>query len=148
MRAAGSRSCANRFLKKNKPILGICLGMQLLATKGFEGGEANGLGLIQAEIRHHRAEAHGQILPHVGWNDVVVEGSPLFQDIPPSSSFYFVHSYEMILQEDLIHGTTEYGVPFVSYVQKENIYGTQFHPEKSQELGLKILTRFTESATC
>ncbi len=133
-----------KVIEENTPILGICLGMQLLASSGEEGGISEGLGFIKAKVSLHRAGQKGLELPHIGWNDVRVDDFRLFDSIPNNSCFYFVHSYEMIPQEPVVCAWTNYGVDFVAAVKKDNIMGTQFHPEKSQEFGLKLLKNFCE----
>lgn len=129
-------------IENKKPILGICLGMQLLASWGEEGGETKGLELIEARISYHRAHRHNLRLPHIGWNDVHYDGFKMFTDIPNDSCFYFVHSYEFRPQERVDIAISKYGVDFIAAVQKEHIIGVQFHPEKSQRVGLKLLDNF------
>lgn len=126
---------------QGKPILGICLGMQLLAKRGHEGGVSNGLGLIDAEIRLIETELP---LPHIGWNSITTEGTRLLSGIPSNTCFYFVHSYHMYLESPAIVSYCDYGQPIIAYIETENIFGTQFHPEKSQKFGLKILNNFIE----
>lgn len=123
-----------------KPTLGICLGMQILATKGFEGGETRGLGLIDAEVK--KIEIRGKV-PHLGWGRVtILNDTPLFKEISPQSNFYFMHSYEMINYQNVIALTDYCDHNFVSVVQKGTIFGVQFHPEKSREAGLQLLKNF------
>lgn len=130
---------------ENVPLLGICLGMQLLATKGWEGGtETNGLGWIPGEVKRLQAIKPEERIPHVGWNEVVFEhSSPLFQGVPQGKNFYFVHSYhfDCAHQED-IQARTAYCGGFVSAVAKHNVFGVQFHPEKSQRFGLQVIRNF------
>ena len=132
--------------QKKIPLLGICLGMQLLAAKGWEGGETGGLGFIDGEIKLLKAGA-GERLPHVGWNEVEYEkNAPLFFNIPGGTDFYFVHSYHFVCRNKSESvATTPYGGGFTSAVQKENICGTQFHPEKSQKPGLQLIKNFLKS---
>lgn len=127
------------------PMLGICLGMQLLASKGYEGGETEGLGLIPGEVVKLNSET-GERIPHVGWNEVYRKNDcPILSDTPEGSDFYFVHSYHFKPESvDCIGSTTPYCGEFVSTVFKDNIFGTQFHPEKSQFCGFKVLTKFLE----
>jgi glutamine amidotransferase len=130
---------------KKKPFLGICLGMQLIAAKSFEFGETEGLGWIDAQIVRFDFTDRSTALkvPHVGWNNVAFANpSPLFKNIPDGSDFYFVHSYYFDADRRYATGITDYGVEFISSVQKENIFATQFHPEKSQMYGLKIIENF------
>lgn len=131
-------------LWKEVPILGVCLGMHLLATYGEEGGGAKGLDFIKGRVVFHRALQNNLRLPHIGWNEVDHKGIRLFDSIDNRSCFYFVHSYEFIPDEPVEVGYTRYGHDFVSVVQKRHIIGTQFHPEKSQKLGLKLLKNFCE----
>ena len=130
------------ILEKKKLFLGICLGMQLIATKSYEFGEAQGLGWIDAEIiRFPDSELK---IPHVGWNSVkFANSSPLFDTIPDNSDFYFVHSYFVKVEDEKnsILKTT-YGIEFDSAIQKDNIYGAQFHPEKSHKFGMKLFENF------
>lgn len=131
--------------ERQTPFLGICLGMQLLGTYGYESGGARGLGLIQAEVGLLDAAGHGLRLPHVGWNDVTHADNSMFRHIPQGTSFYFVHSYCMPRRVDgcdVAHCT--YGETFAAAVQKDWIWGTQFHPEKSQSAGLRLLKNFIE----
>ena len=133
--------------EKKKPFLGICLGMQLLATKSYEDGEYNGLGWIDAEVvkfDFHSLSSKLKI-PHVGWNDIHLKNnSPLFSGIEDEDDFYFVHSYHFVTQEDIVTSVTNYGYDFITSIQKENIFASQFHPEKSQTMGLKILENFVQ----
>jgi len=125
------------------PILGVCLGMQLLATTGLEYGEHKGLGWIPGTVRPLRP-VQGERIPHVGWNNVDYEAAnPLLADIPPGEDFYFVHSFHFAPDDpaDAV-ATTPYCGEFVSVVNRGNVYGTQFHPEKSQAIGLKLLKNF------
>lgn len=131
-----------QVIGKKIPLLGICLGMQLLAGFGEEGGGAEGLNFINGEIKLLRTDKAKLRLPHIGWNDVNFTDFKLFTGIKNSSCFYFVHSYEMILQEEVKIATSNYGVDFVAAIQKGNIMGVQFHPEKSQEAGLCLLNNF------
>jgi len=132
-------------LVKKKPFLGICLGMQLIATKSYENRETLGLNWIDAEvIKFDFAQNSKKLkIPHVGWNNVKYQNKNiLFQDIPENSDFYFVHSYHFSTSEDVISSKSDYGFDFISSVQKDNIFAFQFHPEKSQKVGLKILENF------
>jgi len=132
-------------VEKKKPFLGICLGMQLLSRKSYENGETNGLGWIDAEVMKFDFTGLDKKLkiPHVGWNNTnYSKKNKLFENIPNNSNFYFVHSYHFYTQEDVITSTTDYGFDFVSSVNKDNIYAFQFHPEKSQTAGLKLIENF------
>ena len=130
---------------KKKPFLGICLGMQLVASKSYENGETAGLNWIDSEVVKFNFDLLEKKLkvPHVGWNNArYKKESSLFEDIPDSSDFYFVHSYFFKTEEDVVTSVTDYGFDFVSSIVKNNIYAFQFHPEKSQEVGLKIIENF------
>ena len=134
---------------KGKPILGICLGMQMLFEKSFEYGEHEGLGLIKGEVRPI-AEVIGEGLkiPHIGWNALDFpknkEKNELFKYLNEGDFVYFVHSYYGANCEDSVIATSEYGAPLTAAVASNNVYGCQFHPEKSGEVGLKILKAFCE----
>lgn len=128
------------------PILGICLGMQILSTLGHEHGKTKGLGLIPGKVIGLTPQDALARVPHVGWNSVeILSPSPLFDGIPSGSDFYFVHSYHY-QADDTSHvlASTDHGGKFSCAVQKGNIFGMQFHPEKSQKLGLKLLQNFLE----
>lgn len=131
-------------LIKKIPFLGVCLGMQLLATKGYEGGETNGLGLIEGEVVIFNSKSNEYRIPHIGWNEVhFTRDNILFTDIPDGKDFYFVHSYHFKCKnKNDILAYTPYCENFVSVVNKENIFGTQFHPEKSQRVGFELLKNF------
>lgn len=131
-----------RVIDKKIPLLGICLGMQLLADYGDEGGGAKGLNFINGQIKLLRTDKAKLRLPHIGWNDVNFTDFKLFTGIKNGSCFYFVHSYEMVIQEEVRIATSNYGVDFIAALQKGNIMGVQFHPEKSQEAGLCLLNNF------
>ena len=134
-------------IKKRKPLLGICLGMQLLAEEGYEGGLSKGLGYIKGVVK--KFDSKNLRIPHVGWNEVnFKKKSSLPHNLRKSEVFYFVHSYYLITNEDIIVGTCDYGNEFVAAIQKENIFATQFHPEKSQKPGLQILRNFIEYKKC
>lgn len=135
------------ILEKKKLFLGICLGMQLIATKSYEFGETLGLGWIDANITRF---THTELkTPHVGWNDVAyINPAPLYHTIPDNSDFYFVHSYYFDADHTCATGICNYGTKFIASVQKENIHAVQFHPEKSQTHGLKIIENFTKLPVC
>ncbi len=129
-----------------KPLLGICLGMQLLADVGLEHGEHAGLSFLAGRVERIPAEVHKLPLPHIGWNSVhFSEGKRITRGLTQDTDFYFVHSYHFLpTEEEVIAGVTEYGIQIAAIVEKGNIFGTQFHPEKSGEEGLKILKNFSE----
>lgn len=131
-------------IEERKPILGICLGMQLMARIGLEHGEHPGLGWFDATVERLPVEQFGLKIPHVGWNSVVaVRDGKIFDASEVDACFYFVHGYHVALasSQDLV-ATCDYGIPFAAIIQKGNILGTQFHPEKSQKAGLALLGRF------
>jgi len=132
----------NEVLVKKKPILGICLGMQLFCKKSYEDGEHEGLGWIDAEVI--KFEFKKLRVPHMGWNDVECEmTSPLFKGGDKIQTFYFVHSYYPLPKDQkIVTGVCNYGIDFCASFEKENIFATQFHPEKSQTEGLEILKKF------
>lgn len=132
-------------VQKGKPILGICLGMQLLLETSYEYGEHRGLGLIQGKVKPIAEQIpKGLSIPHMGWNSLSFpeKKSPLFADVKEGEYVYFVHSYAGVGCADQCIAMTEYGAPLTAAVQNGNVYGTQFHPEKSGETGLKILKTF------
>jgi glutamine amidotransferase len=133
-----------KVLKEGAPFLGICVGMQLLATVGVEFGRHAGLGWVAGEVVKITPSDPNLKIPHMGWNELaIVQKHPLLKGIAPGSHAYFVHSFQLkpALPEDLI-ATTDYGGPLTAMVGNENIAGTQFHPEKSQATGLKLLENF------
>lgn len=134
-------------IKRKIPFLGICLGMQLLAEISYEYGETGGLGWIKGKIDKIKFVESVYKVPHIGWNDVHLKADDfvLFQGLGKSSTFYFVHSYYFIpdkSEEDCIAGITHYSTDMVTMVQKNHIFGVQFHPEKSQGAGLTLLNNF------
>jgi glutamine amidotransferase len=135
----------NEFTINNKkPLLGICVGLQMFADIGYEETETKGLGWIAGEVSKIDNQNGKYKLPHIGWNQVnIVKDSKIFKDIENNSHMYFVHSYEFIPKDkSVISGTTDYSSNIVCSVEKENIFGTQFHPEKSDKIGLKIIDNF------
>ena len=132
-------------LVKAKPILGICIGLQLMASSGFEGGKCNGLNWIQGEVIPLEPRDVNLKVPHMGWNSIDIrKDHPVFNDIE-SSDYYFVHSYKFSpLDKETIISLTNYGEDFPSSLCKGNILGTQFHPEKSQVSGVNFLKNFIE----
>lgn len=137
----GLADCLQQVAASGRPLLGICLGLQLLFEGSEESGWHTGLGLIPGVVKRLPA---GVKVPHMGWNQVTWQkSSPLAAGIPDGSAFYFVHSYYVDpAREDDVLARTEYGLNFVSAVSRGNIFGLQFHPEKSSRLGLKILQNF------
>jgi glutamine amidotransferase len=136
--------------EEKKPLLGICLGMQLLAERGTEVSEVEGLGLVHGTIRRLDELGCRERIPHVGWNELeLVADDPLFAHIPQRSDFYFVHSFAYDAGgKKATTGTTDYGVPLVASVREGNCWGTQFHPEKSSKAGRQVLRNFLEVKPC
>jgi glutamine amidotransferase len=126
------------------PLLGICLGMQLLGSMGTEGGDTEGLGLIPGEVRKMAKAAVGERVPHVGWNEVRPDkDDPLFRDIPSGSDFYFVHSYRFLASDPAhVSASTPYCGGFASAIRSGGVFGVQFHPEKSSLSGFKLIRNF------
>ncbi len=143
----GMAAVVKEEAKKGKPILGICLGMQLLFEKSYEYGEHAGLGLIKGEIRPISEKIPaGLKIPHIGWNalDFTDKPSKLFRYIKNGDFVYFVHSFAGVNCDDSVIATAEYGAPLTAAVEDGNIFGCQFHPEKSGDVGLAILRAFCD----
>ena len=135
----------NEFAINNKkPLLGICVGLQMFADIGYEESETKGLGWISGKVSKIDNKQGKFKLPHIGWNEInIVKKSQIYKGIENKSHMYFVHSYEFIPEDkNVISATTDYSSNIVCSVEKENIFGTQFHPEKSDKLGLKIIENF------
>lgn len=135
-----------KFASQNKPILGICLGMQLLFDESREHGRHKGLGLIHGRVLPFEDKVKNLPLPQIGWNDIAKNGeSPILKNIDNGASFYFVHSFYCEPEEKtIIAASSDYGIKFAAVVNKDSIFGCQFHPEKSQSAGLKILENFSK----
>ena len=131
------------ILEKKTPILGICLGMQLFSKVGYEGGKTRGLGLLEMECHPIKTDKKIRI-PHIGWNSIDINpASKLLKNIPKCSDFYFVHSYAVQTKnKSIISSKVNYGGDIISSIEFENIYATQFHPEKSQRYGKRIVKNF------
>ncbi|VVC04502.1 GMP synthase [glutamine-hydrolyzing] subunit A [Candidatus Bilamarchaeum dharawalense] len=129
-------------IDQQTPFLGICLGMQLLAVEGEEGGVTPGLGWIKGRVVKLKGPSPFHI-PHMGWDDIhIIQKEPLLSKLPTTPSFYFVHSYYFESDPSFVTATCDYGFNFPVSVQKNNIFGVQFHPEKSQKNGLTVLSNF------
>ena len=131
-------------INKKKPLLGICVGLQMFADVGYEEIETKGLGWISGKVSKIDNHKGKYKLPHIGWNQInILKESKIFKDIKNNSHMYFVHSYEFVPEDkNVISATTEYSSNIVCSVEKENIFGTQFHPEKSDKIGLQIIQNF------
>jgi glutamine amidotransferase len=141
----GLTDALNEFAINNKkPLLGICVGLQMFADIGYEETETKGLGWISGKVSKIDNQNGKYKLPHIGWNQIkIVKQSKIFKEIENNSHMYFVHSYEFIPEDkNVISATTDYSSNIVCSVEKENIFGTQFHPEKSDKIGLKIIGNF------
>ena len=135
----------NEFAISNKkPLLGICVGLQMFADIGYEETETKGLSWISGKVLKINNQNGKFKLPHIGWNEIeIVKGSKIFKNIDNKSHMYFVHSYEFVPSDkSVISSTTDYASNIVCSVEKENIFGTQFHPEKSDKIGLRIIENF------
>ena len=142
---SGLNDTLNEFVIVNKkPLLGICVGLQMFADVGYEEVETKGLGWISGKVSRIDNQNRKFKLPHIGWNEIEIQKkSKIFKDIKNKSHMYFVHSYEFIPEDkSVILATTDYSSKIVCAVEKENIFGAQFHPEKSDKIGLKIIDNF------
>ncbi|MCA9045957.1 MAG: imidazole glycerol phosphate synthase subunit HisH, partial [Planctomycetaceae bacterium] len=141
LKSKGWEQLIHDHVAANRPMLGICLGMQLLFDVSYEDGEFEGLGLVSGEVRRFQAEPQLKI-PHMGWNALeIVHDNPLLSGISNGDYVYFVHSYHVVPQDEAVVATrTMHGTQsFVSIIAQGNLFATQFHPEKSQRVGLKLL---------
>ena len=135
----------NEFAINNKkPLLGICVGLQMFADIGYEETETKGLGWIPGKVTKIDSQNGKYKLPHIGWNEInILKDSKIFKNIKNKSHMYFVHSYEFVPNDkNVISATTNYSSNHICAVEKENIFGTQFHPEKSDKIGLKVIDNF------
>ena len=135
----------NEFAMINKkPLLGICVGLQMFADVGYEETETNGLGWISGKVSKIDNQNGKYKLPHIGWNQInIVKDSKIFKDIENNSHMYFVHSYEFVPEDkNVVSAVTDYSSKIVCAIEKENLFGTQFHPEKSDKIGLQIIDNF------
>ncbi len=137
-----------RAIDSGKPFLGICLGLQLLFERSYENGEHAGLGVLKGEVLRFQLPAEYSV-PHMGWNQAIIRRrAPVLEGIEDGSHFYFVHSYYVVPEDDrIIAVESDYHRPFCAMVWRDNLYATQFHPEKSQADGLRILKNFAELQT-
>ena len=131
-------------IKNKKPLLGICVGLQMFADVGYEETETKGLGWISGKVTKIDNQNGKYKLPHIGWNEInIMKDSKILKDIKNKSHMYFVHSYEFIPEDkSVISATTDYSSKIVCSVERDNLFGTQFHPEKSDKIGLKIIDNF------
>ena len=131
-------------INNKKPLLGICVGLEMFADIGYEETETRGLGWISGRVSKIDNQNGKYKLPHIGWNELnIVKDSKIFKGIENNSHMYFVHSYELVPNDkSVVSATTDYSSSIVCSVEKENIFGTQFHPEKSDKIGLKIIDNF------
>ena len=136
----------NFAITNKKPLLGICVGLQMFADVGYEEAETKGLGWISGKVSKINNQSGKFKLPHIGWNEIEIQKeSKIFKDIKNKSHMYFVHSYEFIPEDkSVITATTDYASKIVCSVERDNLFGTQFHPEKSDIIGLKIIKNFIE----
>lgn len=146
LRSTGLDRVVQEEAGKGKPLMGICLGMQMLFDWSYEYGEYEGLGLIPGEIVPMEGRIPKDLpIPHIGWNELMLkQPSPLMKNTANGDYVYFVHSYYAETPAEYVIATTDYGVEMTTAVQKDNVYGCQFHPEKSSEVGLSILKAFCE----
>lgn len=146
LRSTGLDRVVQEEAGKGKPLMGICLGMQMLFDRSYEYGEYEGLGLIPGEIVPMEGRIPKELpIPHIGWNELALkQPSLLMKNTANGDYVYFVHSYYAETPAEYVIATTEYGVEMTAAVQKDNVYGCQFHPEKSSEVGLSILKAFCE----
>ena len=142
---SGLNDALNEFVLVNrKPLLGICVGLQMFADVGYEETETKGLGWISGKVSKIDNQNGKYKLPHIGWNQInILKNSKIFKEVENNSHMYFVHSYEFIPKDNrVISATTDYSTKVVCSVEKENLFGTQFHPEKSDKTGLKLVNNF------
>ena len=142
---SGLNDALNEFVLVNKkPLLGICVGLQMFADVGYEETETKGLGWISGKVSKIDNQNGKYKLPHIGWNQInILKDSKIFKQVENNSHMYFVHSYEFVpTDKTVISATTDYSTKVVCSVEKENLFGTQFHPEKSDKTGLKVINNF------
>ncbi|MBC7785423.1 MAG: imidazole glycerol phosphate synthase subunit HisH [Burkholderiales bacterium] len=147
LRDRGFDQAIINHINSGRPFLGICLGLQMLFDVGYEDGEWAGLGVLRGEcVRFEVDRTLGLKVPHMGWNQLEIRrASPILKELPAGSNVYFVHGYQVVpVDKSVIASETDYGGAFVSSIWRDNIVATQFHPEKSQKIGLQILRNFAE----
>ncbi|MBQ3074092.1 MAG: imidazole glycerol phosphate synthase subunit HisH [Ruminococcus sp.] len=146
LRKSGLDDFVRECAREGKPLMGICLGMQLLFEKSFEYGEHQGLGILKGQVVPMEGKLPQSLkIPHIGWNGLkFTKECPLFENITEGDCVYFVHSYYAVDCEESLASTTEYGEIMTAAVCKDNVYGCQFHPEKSGKVGLEILRSFSK----
>ena len=147
LRDSGLDEFVRKVASEGKPLMGICLGMQMLFEKSFEYGEHEGLGLLKGQVVPMQGSISEELkIPHIGWNALHITNKdcPILKDINEGDCVYFVHSYYAQDCDDSLCATTEYGKELTAAVAKDNVYGCQFHPEKSGAVGMKILRAFSE----
>jgi imidazole glycerol-phosphate synthase subunit HisH len=132
---------------KDKSLFGICVGMQILSTYGYEYGKSEGLNIVKGDVEHMNSQGCNLKLPHIGWNNIkILKKNLITKNLSDDSDFYFVNSYSLkIVNIDELIATTVYGIEFPSIINKVNIFGTQFHPEKSSNAGIQILKNFIDA---
>jgi glutamine amidotransferase len=141
----GWTEALNEVVSTGVPFLGICLGMQLLASRGYEEGDTAGLNFIPGKVERLISQNEGERIPHIGWNELykTKNGAQLLENIPNGADFYFVHSYHFVPESlDDVLAETYYCNGFACVIQRKNIFGTQFHPEKSGQMGFQLLKNF------
>lgn len=144
LRRSGFEEPLREHVQRDRPLLGICLGLQLLFDVSYEDGEYTGLGLVPGDVVRFDSQP-GLKIPHMGWNALEIAApNPLLEGVSPGDHVYFVHSYHVRPKDESVVATrTEHGCPFVSMIRRGQLYATQFHPEKSQRVGLRLLENFT-----
>ncbi|MBM3496684.1 MAG: imidazole glycerol phosphate synthase subunit HisH [Armatimonadetes bacterium] len=154
LRRAGLPDAIRAFIESGRPFLGICIGLQMLFDQSEEGGHTDGLGVLPGRVSRFAFDDTGPgvgriKIPHMGWNSIEHGGDcPLFEGVPTGAMVYFVHSYYAVpADRSAVAAQTDYGVRFCSAVRSNNVFGTQFHPEKSGSVGLRILRNFAALAT-
>lgn len=141
------KSIKNFASDKNKSLFGICVGMQILSTYGYEYGKSEGLNIVKGDVDHMDRQGCNLKLPHIGWNNIkILKKNLITENLSDDSNFYFVNSYSFkIINSNELIATTVYGVEFPSIINKQNVFGTQFHPEKSSKAGIQILKNFIDA---